>query len=759
MKLFPVLALLASPLCAQTTPPPNLCAANPTGLPALPASAVFPLPRSCWQPVYPAPSVPPVVVGTFAQLQAAVKAVQCGGYIVVKAGVRYAGNLIYPPLACPPDNMVLIENSAINATVACTAANQTQYPCSSENIGQTVPVFPRYQTANINLWGSQWIPVLTASGNTAAMNISDGAAGVFISGLGFTVCSTCRAYPIVAMGETAPAIALLPHHIAFYNVFVTPPPCPADSVAAPCNHVVRGIDLNAVNGAVIYSAVWGIVNPAFDAQAILLNNTPGPSLVARNYLSASGETLMYNTSCTNNPGGVSPTGAPLGSMGFEAGDIGISACPAPADSTVTGNYFKKFRGWQSLPAGCSAQGSMNDLAIGPGAAQLSSVSNPFTAASVDTVLTVSNTPGFTPGRYRVLSVSGTTAAMSAAIGAVGSAAGQGTYSRCYDVKNHIEVKHGAYILEDSNVMDTTYCGGQCEAVISNCFAQGIYVCEYETLTNNLIMHAPSVGAFSGNGAATPSTACGATGQPACTVAAGVGLFYRNNLAIDINGATWGGAGCNAATGVGCGNGISWQFQNTNGITGDHNTTVNYVPLYSNGLDFSDQPPSTNLNFWWTNNIQAFSPFANGMSPGQAIAALPSPVFGGNIFVADYWGYPNANGAPNTPAYPAGISSRASSAIPVAGKASCQLPNFPSLQCWGLDWALLGFVDFENGNAGTNIPGMALSPSSPYKGKGTDGMDPGVNMPAFAAAIGPVLAMGAVQTGPERVAAPPKRPQE
>jgi hypothetical protein len=48
--------------------------------------------------------------------------------------------------------------------------------------------------------------------------------------------------------------------------------------------------------------------------------------------------------------------------------------------------------------------------------------------------------------------------------------------------------------------------------------------------------------------------------------------------------------------------------------------------------------------------------------------------------------------------------------------------------------MVGFVDFEGGNAGTDLAGLALSTSSPQHNAATDGMDIGANIPAVLAAI-------------------------
>jgi YVTN family beta-propeller protein len=273
-----------------------------------------------------------------------------------------------------------------------------------------------------------------------------------------------------------------------------------------------------------------------------------------------------------------------------------------------------------------------------------------------------------------------------------------TTLECYDVKDSFEIKHAQRVLLDSNWFDTTFNEGQDEFIIMNCFYNPYQVCTDFTVTNNLFEHGPIVGVVVGFGNSQ-------TGQR---------VMFRNNLAVDINAITWGGRG------------LSFQINQTNGFIADHNTVINEPPLYNIGLAFSDPPPSSDTNFAWTNNLSYGSPFGNGMGPGQTIAALPSPAFGGAVFVGDTWTYANQNDVANPPAYPAGISSLSAP--------GCTFNTKVIASCWPLDWAMVGFVDFEGGNAGTDLAGLALSTSSPQHNAATDGMDIGANIPAVLAAI-------------------------
>ncbi len=642
-------------------PLPGLCQPATSGLPPLPASAVLPAPpQSCTVPVYPAPSGAPILVTTAEGLQGALIGAQCGQWIQVQAGVTFQGAFVIPGLACPASNPVLVENSDIRAMVTCTATSS--YPCSASTVGQTLPVFPQWTAPSQSLAGTSYVPTLESTNSSASLFISDGVANWYIAGIEVTLAPSAKwVYPIVGMGEDTSTIAALPQNITFDRVLVHPAPCLADSLTAPCNYVSRGIDLNAVNGTVMYSNIWAIVSTGQDTQAVLVNNSTGPGLVLGNYLEATGENLIFNTECTfPTTTGNAPNGAPWGSQGFTTGDIGIPSCPAPSDYTVRLNHFHKSLAWQTLPAGCNA-------------AQF----------------------------------------------------------QCYDVKNHFEVKHGQRILVDSNVFDTTYSSGQAEFFISNCFAAGIYVCQDLTLTSNLIEHGPNIGSVSGNGWPV-------SGGTAITT--GTRTLVRNNVSLDINGIAYGGPLCSQTPPyTQCAGGTTFHLQQTFDYTIDHNTSINQPSQYQNALIFTDYPPSTDFGFELTNNLQFGSPFANANTPGGTIAGLPSPTLGGDYFVGDYWSYPTIWGVTNTPVYPPGVQSLSSGAVSVPGNppVTCQNNNNVMQTCWALDWALVGFVDFTDGNAGTDLSGLALASTSLYHNAGTDGADIGANVAAVAAAISPI----------------------
>ena len=564
----------------------NLCSPASTGLPNLPV-AVAELPQGCKVPIYPTPTKT-VNVSSMAALQSAVNAAAatCSVKIVIKSGVKYIGSLIIPASACSTTPN-LLESSNIAA-------------------------FPRLQTVSFATVKDKSFPIFQANSSSPAISISNNANGWNFAGLEVTVLPTVlNLYDIWTMGVTTTTTAALPHNITIDRCVIHASP------ATKGNYVARGINLNAVNGTVMFSAIYDIVNPGQDTQAINVYNSPGPIQIFGNYLRASGENIMLFSQC----------------LGYD-----FPYCPIVSDVTIRRNYISKNAAWLSLPKGCL----------------------------------------------------------------------QGGQPQCYDVKNLIELKNGQRVLIDSNILDTTFAQAQDEAIIMNCdltwpVQSTPQTCTDLTITNNLVEHAPMFGVIAGSG----------------TTQTGQRILVRNNIALDISAVKWGGPGS------------SFQIQRTNFLTIDHNTILN-TPLY-NGIEFADALPSTNTNFQYTNNFQYGSPFANGMNPGQTIAEIAAAIYGANILVGDYWTYNNALKLQNEPAYPT-VSGAVAPGILSLSSPGCTLNSKVIATCWPLDWALVGFIDFAGGSTGTNIAGLTLSSTSPYKHKGTDGADVGADIATVIAAI-------------------------
>ncbi|MFN7994663.1 MAG: YncE family protein [Bryobacteraceae bacterium] len=311
----------------------------------------------------------------------------------------------------------------------------------------------------------------------------------------------------------------------------------------------------------------------------------------------------------------------------------------------------------------------------------------------------------------------------------------------YNVKNSFEIKNGQRILLDSNVFSYAWIQGQGPNAIvltprTGCASSGVVqtgtqpgsancpdpqaVANDVTITNNQFQHVGSE--LYGFGVDN-------YGYPYVTTTSARVLF-RNNLGTDVS-AAYGG-------------GTFIAFGNTQNWTIDHNTAINnpYLPCSwqptsecsVNALFFGDvyppacpsfstpgctwvYGPTGNPGLTVTNNLAYGTIGANSDNALMAMDQLPgSANVSYDLWVGDITvGYdPSAH-----------FWSPVSASAPVPGAPACNAPYAPAA-CYGLNWALVGFVDFEGGN-------FALSPASPYHNAAADGTDLGANIPAVLAA--------------------------
>ena len=156
------------------------------------------------------------------------------------------------------------------------------------------------------------------------MIFADGASGWYFAGINFTVAQGVQGlWNLIPLSVGATAVSQLPSNITFDRVLVH----------GNDQMCVRGFIADAVNFALINSQVYGFVDTNQDTQAVLAYNSPGPFLIANNYLEATGENIMFG-------GGGTPT---------IAGNI-------PSDITVRLNNLNKLPAWYHQPAPCDGAG-------------------------------------------------------------------------------------------------------------------------------------------------------------------------------------------------------------------------------------------------------------------------------------------------------------------------------------------------------------------------------------------------------------------
>jgi hypothetical protein len=300
-----------------------------------------------------------------------------------------------------------------------------------------------------------------------------------------------------------------------------------------------------------------------------------------------------------------------------------------------------------------------------------------------------------------------------------------------DIKNSLECKNCIRALFDSNIMDYAVNQGQGTCFSNNSFLQtsgGGWQVQDVTWTNNLCMHA-------GGGAYVSSNNQTSAAQTAR-------VMMRNNIFFDVN-TTWGGSPPITPSGVallgGSGGGGITNF------TFDHNTTINIVtPPATNSHEsiyFNGETSLESLAYLTVTNNLGYGPLAcDGNYPSTClITYLPSTgVYKNNLHVGDQFPY-SCDGCGNfTPAYPTAdkIYQAYSSAIPPGGTIPCNYLVSGAVQpaCVNLNWALVGFLDVTGGLAGTDLPGLALTSSSPYYVAATDGTALGANIAAVLSAV-------------------------
>ncbi|MFN7994664.1 MAG: choice-of-anchor D domain-containing protein [Bryobacteraceae bacterium] len=316
----------------------------------------------------------------------------------------------------------------------------------------------------------------------------------------------------------------------------------------------------------------------------------------------------------------------------------------------------------------------------------------------------------------------------------------------FDVKNSFEVKNGQRILIDSNVFSYAWLQGQGPNAIvltprTGCASSGTItgsiqptaemcpnpqaVANDVTITRNQFQHVGGV--LLGFGVDN-------YGYPYVTTQS-ARVLVRNNLGTDVS-AAYGGGGFTS-------------FGNTQDWTIDHNTVVNnpykacgwepssecttaavfLMDVYPPSCPSFNAPgctwvygPANNPGLAFTNNLVYGSLSANSDNALMAYQQLPeSANVSYDVWVGD-----------NTTGYPSGAHfwSPVSADTPVVGGKACNQAYAPA-ECYAVNWALVGFVDFNGGN-------YALSPTSPYHNAASDGTDIGADIQAVLAATAGVM---------------------
>ena len=242
-------------------------------------------------------------------------------------------------------------------------------------------------------------------------------------------------------------------------------------------------------------------------------------------------------------------------------------------------------------------------------------------------------------------------------------------TQTWTIKNLFELKHARRMLVEGNILDTTWYSQQDFVVnIKGADDSGKApwtVTEDFTFRLNIVRHGPSGIKFCANACDTYPT-----GQ-------GKRFLVENNLFHDINSVNWGGQG------------IFLQTANSvPDLVINHNTVIHDGSTFAGG-------DGTSPGFRFTNNIVQRGPYGFKGSGASDGTGTLNTFFPGFVFT-------NSLLAGATPSsYPPG--------------------NF-----FPVSYALVGFVDFANGD-------YRLGSTSAFRGVASDGKDPGVDIDALNAA--------------------------
>jgi len=274
----------------------SLCAPASTGLPALPPGVVQPARPRCTVPVYPVVTGTSWAVHAGDNLQTVLNGVACGDEVVIDAGALFTGNYTAPYIHCPT-TPVLVRSAAIASLPPGVQVQQSQ---------------------------ASLMPTISTPNNTGVLVFAQGSSGWYFAGINFTVAQGVQGlWNLIPLSVNATAVSQLPANITFDRVLVH----------GNDQMCVRGFLADAVNFALINSQVYDFIDTVQDTQAVLAYNSPGPFLIANNYLEATGENIMFG-------GGGTPT---------IAGNI-------PSDITVRLNNLNKLASWYHQPAPCDGAG-------------------------------------------------------------------------------------------------------------------------------------------------------------------------------------------------------------------------------------------------------------------------------------------------------------------------------------------------------------------------------------------------------------------
>jgi hypothetical protein len=225
-------------------------------------------PRVFLDTTYSPPAGNTITVNAGGDLQAALNAAQPGDIVVLQAGATFTGNFVLPNKGAGSDDWIYVQTSAYSSL---PPPGSRISPADAANM-------PTIMSPNL-------APAIATQAGAHHYRF----VGIRITTTHATRPNTNTGLVVLGTGQET-SVSQLPHHLTFdrNHIFGT-----------PTGNIRRGITANAASLAVIDSRIEEIHEAGADSQAICGWNSPGPFKIVNNYLSGSGENVMFGGARVN----------------------------------------------------------------------------------------------------------------------------------------------------------------------------------------------------------------------------------------------------------------------------------------------------------------------------------------------------------------------------------------------------------------------------------------------------------------------------
>jgi len=238
-----------------------------------------------------------VAVHSGGNLQAAINNAHLGDVIVVDAGAIFNAPITLPNKTTGSGWIYIVSS----AYTSLPAPGNRVSPADAVNM-------PKILVADVNSYSAVQTSAAGGAHHYRFVGFEFGLA----AGSNASTVNGYYLYDVTIGGQGETSTAQLPHDITFDRCYFH---------GDPTLGARRGLQLDAIRGAVIDSYFQDFKAVGYDTQAVWALNTPGPLKIVNNYLEAAGENILF--------GGDDPT---------------INGV-IPSDVEIRGNHFFKQTSW------------------------------------------------------------------------------------------------------------------------------------------------------------------------------------------------------------------------------------------------------------------------------------------------------------------------------------------------------------------------------------------------------------------------------